>query len=276
MATYNAEDFKVQNPKLEKKLENEKGAEGSLTRLSRDEWYRFLDFGGQEIMDLDETFDTTKNLGFIEDDMKEASTLRNTVYGNSLKRREGLGGITERRANAYNKNRGLGMANSMSSAENMGRSQALDSKKQHLQRKMGLRSDLLGLASTNFSTAATAATARQNAYMQAQGAYDRGMSSMAMSFGGAALGMSSRDYKENIEGFDATKALDILSQVDLVQFDYKEDMDMPAGKYIGVIAEDAPDEITTEDKKMMNMYNTIGLLMGAVQDLSEQVRKLKG
>jgi hypothetical protein len=53
-------------------------------------------------------------------------------------------------------------------------------------------------------------------------------------------------------------------------------MEMPAGKYIGVIAEDAPDEITTEDKKMINVYNTIGLLMGAVQDLSEQVRKLKG
>jgi hypothetical protein len=274
MATYNAEDFKVQNPGLEEKLEKEKGAEGSLTRLSRDEWYRFLDFGGQEVMDLDETFDATKNLGSIEEDTTQAATLRNKIYGNSIKRREGLGGITDRRAKAYNKNRGLGMATAVSSGENIGRAQALDAEKEHIQRKMGVRSSLLGLASQNFSTAATAATARENAWAAAKGEHGRALQSMGMSLGGALL--SSRDFKENIESYKASKALDILSQIELVQFDYKEDMEMPAGKYIGVIAEDAPDEITTEDKKMINVYNTIGLLMGAVQDLSEQVRKLKG
>ena len=47
-------------------------------------------------------------------------------------------------------------------------------------------------------------------------------------------------------------------------------------KHIGFIAEDTPSELSTLNKNVMDTNSTIGVLIKAVQELSEEIKKLKG
>lgn len=88
------------------------------------------------------------------------------------------------------------------------------------------------------------------------------------------------EYKENVAPI-AFKALDILSKVKTVQFNYKEDAvanghgDNPNIKHYGFIADNAPKEVATEYHDRMDMMNCIGLLIKAVQELNDRIKVIE-
>lgn len=80
---------------------------------------------------------------------------------------------------------------------------------------------------------------------------------------GAVNQTSSRAFKTNINPF-VKNALDILSSVNIVDFNYKNS-ETP---HIGFIAEDTPCELSTTQKNTMDIGSCVGVLIKAVQELS--------
>ena len=90
--------------------------------------------------------------------------------------------------------------------------------------------------------------------------------------GSAFYQVSSRTLKTNIEPFTLS-GIDLINSVRIVEFNYLNDLD---NKHIGFIAEDTPSELSTLNKNVMDTNSTVGVLIKAVQELSEEVKKLKG
>lgn len=83
---------------------------------------------------------------------------------------------------------------------------------------------------------------------------------------------SSLKYKENISDY-TDSALSILDKVKIVNFNYKNDENkIPK---VGFIAEETPSLLSTPDMDREDIYNCIGLLIKAVQELKEENRKLR-
>lgn len=83
---------------------------------------------------------------------------------------------------------------------------------------------------------------------------------------------SKREAKENIIGFDES-ALSILSNVDIVKFNYKVDQEKELK--IGFIADDTHEYLASKDHDKMDMGNTMGLLIKAIQELEQEIIELK-
>lgn len=82
---------------------------------------------------------------------------------------------------------------------------------------------------------------------------------------------SSRTLKTNIEQLEIS-GLDLLNQVNVVKFNYLNDLE---NKRIGFIAEDTPIELSTKEQNVMDTNSTIGILIKAVQELSDKVKELE-
>lgn len=81
---------------------------------------------------------------------------------------------------------------------------------------------------------------------------------------------SKRNLKENIHIFDQS-ALDIINQTKIVNFNYIAD---PEKNYkVGFIADDTNEILATKNHDKMDMYNSIGILMKAVQELDQKISK---
>ena len=96
----------------------------------------------------------------------------------------------------------------------------------------------------------------------------------AGTIGAAAMFASSRDYKENITD-NLVDSEELLRGVTIKNFDYKPEMGMDDKRYVGVIAEDAPDILTTKDKKNFDLYSAVGILMDANKKLIARVDELE-
>lgn len=83
---------------------------------------------------------------------------------------------------------------------------------------------------------------------------------------------SKREAKENIVGFDES-AISILSNVDIVKFNYKVDKEKELK--IGFIADDTHEYLASKDHDKMDMGNTIGILIKAIQELEKEIVELK-
>jgi hypothetical protein len=83
---------------------------------------------------------------------------------------------------------------------------------------------------------------------------------------------STRAAKKNISQFTGS-ALDIIKDVNIVSFNYKNDEKQSAK--IGFIAEDTNELLTGQDKSAHDHANSIGLLLKAVQELQSEVERLK-
>lgn len=82
---------------------------------------------------------------------------------------------------------------------------------------------------------------------------------------------SRRELKQDIE--DLTNCLDIIKRTDPVKFRYKA---YPEGRLrYGIISNDAPEELCTDERQGMDMGNCIGILIGAVKELEKEVEELK-
>lgn len=91
---------------------------------------------------------------------------------------------------------------------------------------------------------------------------------------GAGLAMSSRLVKENIRDYD--KGMDLLENMDVKQYDYIEEVGGKKDK-VGLIAEDLPKEflIEKDDILHVDLYALMGVMVNAMKDLNEKVKKLE-
>jgi hypothetical protein len=96
------------------------------------------------------------------------------------------------------------------------------------------------------------------------------------------LGASSRDFKDGISVVtedDDRRNLELVKRTEVVTYRYKPELAevfKDDGKeHIGIIAEDAPSQMTTRDRRAAHLYDMIGTLMSAVKELARQVEDLK-
>jgi len=83
---------------------------------------------------------------------------------------------------------------------------------------------------------------------------------------------SSREHKENIKEAKEN-ALDIISKVKIVDFNFKKDASKK--DRIGFIAEDTNTLLTGIENKNLDVSNTIGLLLKAAQELMKRIENLE-
>lgn len=86
---------------------------------------------------------------------------------------------------------------------------------------------------------------------------------------------SLRARKENIERY-LGKALELFNSVTVCSFRYKCDHDNPDGyTHYGFIADDTDERLSSPSHNIMEIGNCIGLLIKAVQELSQEIDNLK-
>lgn len=83
---------------------------------------------------------------------------------------------------------------------------------------------------------------------------------------------SLRSLKENIEP-TKVKATDLINSQEIVDFNYKADKDKV--HKIGLIADDSDPLFLDKKGETVDLYNTCGILMKAVQELSKRVEELE-
>jgi hypothetical protein len=82
---------------------------------------------------------------------------------------------------------------------------------------------------------------------------------------------SSRTLKTNIIPFEKS-AISLLDSINVVEFNYLNDL---TNKHIGFIAEDTPVELSTLNQNVMDTNSTVGVLIKAVQELTQKVNELE-
>ena len=92
-----------------------------------------------------------------------------------------------------------------------------------------------------------------------------------VSSGGAWTNASSRKYKTDIRKLSTQKAIDTLKQLDPVEFAYKTDSQE---KHVGFIAEDAPELVSSKDKKGMSSMDVVAVLTKVVQEQQRTISEL--
>ena len=95
---------------------------------------------------------------------------------------------------------------------------------------------------------------------------------------GAAYLMSSRTYKKDIKAKtpkDEDKALKSIRDTKSYEYRYKNYMGFGKDKMLGAIAEESPDEVTTPDKKAINLGNKIELIGMGLKSLARKMDKLE-
>ncbi|WP_455625747.1 tail fiber domain-containing protein [Parabacteroides sp.] len=83
---------------------------------------------------------------------------------------------------------------------------------------------------------------------------------------------SLRTLKKDIKAFDSS-AIDIINRTEVVTFKYKDDKEEAI--HIGIIADDAPNEMTGLHHNVMDTNSCVGLLLKAVQELYKEIEDLK-
>ena len=86
--------------------------------------------------------------------------------------------------------------------------------------------------------------------------------------------ISSRKYKKDILDYKES-ALDKINQINIVSFKFNSDDDN-TDRHIGFIAEDTPEELAGSEHNRMDLNNCVGMLLKAVQELSDKVNRLEG
>ena len=100
------------------------------------------------------------------------------------------------------------------------------------------------------------------------GAYYNGSDLYASGFYVSSL----RSLKENIEP-TKVKATDLINSQEIVDFNYKADEDK--AHKVGLIADDSDPLFLDKKGETVDLYNTCGILMKAVQELSKRVEELE-
>jgi len=92
------------------------------------------------------------------------------------------------------------------------------------------------------------------------------------STGGTWTNASSRALKENIESLSAAEAMDALTKLNPVKYNYKVDK---VDKHVGFIAEDVPDLVAAADRKGLSPMDITAVLTKVVQELRKENQEYK-
>lgn len=151
-------------------------------------------------------------------------------------------------------------------------------------RQDALRSDVIGIgqgvrseALGNLSSAAGMENQRAMNNVNRQGQDRANTWSMVGGLAGmglSALMLSTEKSKKQIKPADTKTHLGTVRGLSLKNYKYREGWGQPGGTRTGVIAEDAPDEITTPGKDMVHLGDTVFTLAGAIQELDKKVLSL--
>lgn len=85
---------------------------------------------------------------------------------------------------------------------------------------------------------------------------------------------SSRESKTNIKPTTHTNALEEIDKIEIVDFNFKDEERKDEPK-IGFIADDTDSIFSGLNKDKMDVYNCIGMLLKAVQELNDKIKKLE-
>lgn len=83
---------------------------------------------------------------------------------------------------------------------------------------------------------------------------------------------SALEFKENIHSFNLS-GIDLINTIKIVDFNYKNDNEK--NYKVGFIADNTNEIFSTKNHNVMDMYNCIGVLLKAVQELSNDNKLLK-
>ena len=89
----------------------------------------------------------------------------------------------------------------------------------------------------------------------------------------AAAGSSSIKYKENIKQ-STVDSIQVLKDTDLYEFNYKPELNDSKDR-IGIIAEEAPEILTVDNRDKFDMYNALGVLMDSSKKIINRLEKLE-
>jgi hypothetical protein len=90
------------------------------------------------------------------------------------------------------------------------------------------------------------------------------------SVGGTWTNASSRSLKENIESLSTGEALDALTKLNPVKYNYKVDK---TDKHVGFIAEDVPDLVAASDRKGLSPMDVTAVLTKVVQEQQNMIQE---
>ena len=90
--------------------------------------------------------------------------------------------------------------------------------------------------------------------------------------GGVWTNSSSRERKEGIAEFTFEQALQALTELQPVQYRYKNG---DPETYVGFIAEDVPDLVAMDDRKSLSTMDIVAVLTKVVQDQQQRIEELE-
>jgi hypothetical protein len=90
--------------------------------------------------------------------------------------------------------------------------------------------------------------------------------------GGQWMPGSSREYKENIKSLTVDEAMEALTGLNPVKFNYKTNKDED---YIGFIAEDVPELVATKERKSVSPMDVVSILTKVVQEQQKTISELQ-
>lgn len=90
---------------------------------------------------------------------------------------------------------------------------------------------------------------------------------------GSFAAMSSIKYKDNVRPSELD-TIQVVKDTDIYEFNYKPELEDIKDR-IGIIAEQAPEILTTDNRDKFDMYNAIGVLMDVNKKLIDRVEKLE-
>jgi hypothetical protein len=90
--------------------------------------------------------------------------------------------------------------------------------------------------------------------------------------GGVWTSTSSREAKENIKNLTTDEAIEALDGLTPVKFNYKAEKEE---EYVGFIAEDVPELVSTKDRKHMTPMDVVAVLTKVVQEQQKTISKLE-
>jgi len=110
-----------------------------------------------------------------------------------------------------------------------------------------------------------------------------GLVGSALGAAGSYFGSkSSKDYKDNIKPVteaEDLQMLDIVASTQLSRYNYKPEISAENGdggkEHLGLIAEEAPEEVATFDRKAVDLYDMNSVLWAAIRALNKEVIQLR-
>lgn len=122
-------------------------------------------------------------------------------------------------------------------------------------------------------TASGAGVGQQQAGAGAQQSLRPTVVTESKSSGGGILAQSSRAVKEELGGIDTAEVLEAMNEIPVKLWRYLADP--AAKKHVGTYAEDFRQAFGIGDGKTINLVDAVGLLMAAVQALTQRLEKVE-